>query len=258
MVFIRFYFFFVISAFALLFSTASAGEIRAVISTSPAWESFTNRDGTGLYHEILREVFNLYDVPVRHIYSKSIRSIALLESGQADVMTCSGTETPALVTARYPLYQSMFYVFFKKKRIGTWHGLETLWGKEILSQATYYTEKDFPVPVRIKMVIDGIQALGMILMDRSDFYVDDMILIKQSMAGTMIPFAMNDYAIEPAGTRSYYPLFSNSDRGRTLCSMFEEGLLRLHRTGKLKPIFDRWFREYPDYDGLSGSVHSGH
>lgn len=222
--------------------------IAEVVSTSPSWDTFTNEDGTGLYHEILREVFALYGVEVRHLYSKSGRSEELVAENVADMMTCDDKATPPLVLGRYPLYVNSYYVFFKKDRIGPWKGIETLRDKEVLSQHTYYSQENFSVPVHVKDVQSGEQALAMILLDRSDFYVDDMTLIKQSMRLNTTPYDENDFDLREVGKRSYHPLFNQTERGQAIMEMYDEGMLKLHKAGKLKPIYDKWGYQYPDFD----------
>lgn len=231
-----------------LFSAANAVEISEVVSTSPSWNTFTNKDGTGLYHEILREVFGLYGVSVRHEYSKSSRSEEMVALGLADMMTCDDKASPAIVMGKYPMYESSYYVFFNKARIGPWRGAESMRDKEILSQPSYYAQANFPVPVSIREVPTGAQALGMVLLGRSDFYVDDMTLIKQSMDENTIDYRKDQFDIKEAGRRSYHPLFNTTDRGRAIRKMYEEGMDKLHKAGKLKPIFDKWGHPYPDFD----------
>jgi len=232
--------------------TASLAEnqsgITEVVSTSPSWDTFTNRDGTGLYHEILREVFALYGVKVRHVYSKSGRSEELVAENVADMMTCDDKTTPPLVLGRYPLYVNSYYVFFKKDRIGPWKGVESLRGKEVLSQHTYYNQSNFPVPVDVKDVQSGEQALAMILLDRSDFYVDDMTLIRQSIRLNTTPYDEKEFDIREVGKRSYHPIFNQTERGLKIMKMYDDGMLKLHKAGKLRPIYDKWGYQYPDFD----------
>lgn len=229
-------------------TVARAGDIREVISTSPSWNTFTNRDGSGLYHEILREVFALHGVTVRHYYSTSGRSEELVAQKQADMMTCDDKPSHSLVMGRYPMYESPFYVFFEKERFWPWQGMESLRGREILSQPTYYSTANFPVPVTIREVPTGVQALGMILLGRSDFYVDDITLIKQSIGQNTIEFDTDQYAIKKAGSRSYHPLFNKTERGEAIRAMYEEGMRTLHESGKLRPIYEKWNHPYPDFD----------
>ncbi len=235
-------------AFLFTASESVAINIEEVVSTSPSWETFTNKDGSGLYHEILQKVFALYDIPVRHIYSKSSRSEDLVIENQADMMTCDDRATSPLVLARYPMYENDFYVFFNKKRIGPWKGIETLRGKEVLSQPTYYSQANFSVPVSIKDILTGRQALEMILMDRSDFYVDDLTLINQSIKEHSAPISKDDFDIKKIGQRSYHPLFNTTERGRAIHDMYDNGMIQLHKSGTLKPIYEKWGYRYPDFE----------
>lgn len=236
--------------FFLSTSTGGAGEIKEVVSTSPSWETFTNEDGTGLYHEVLKAVFAQYGVAVRHVYSKSGRAEELVRTGGADMMTCDDVAQPPLALGRYPLYINDFFVFFKKERIGPWRGAESLRDREILSQPTYYSQNNFSVPVKIKDILTGTRALGMIILDRSDFYVDDMALIKQSIKENNIPYDEKDFDIRKVGSRSYHPMFRVNDRGKAVMKMYDEGIYRLHKAGKLRPIYEKWGHAYPDFDSF--------
>jgi hypothetical protein len=227
---------------------AYALDITEVVTASPSWKTFTNKDGSGLYHEVLKEVFSLYAIPVRHVYSKSGRAEKLVATGSVDMMTCKDKDTLPLILARYPMYEDTFFVFFKKDRIGPWQGDESLRGKEILSQPTYYDESNFNVPVTIKEIATGVQAFGMILLDRSDFYVDDMSLIIQSLKENQIEFDLDEFEIRKVGRRSYYPLLKDTERGRTIKKLYDDGIYKLHKMGKLKPIYDKWGHLYPDFD----------
>ena len=230
----------------LLTGVAAASEITEIVTTSPAWNTFTNKDGSGLYHEVLRDVFALYNLPVRHEYAKSNRAEELVRLNNADMMTCDDLPSPSLVLARYPLYTNNFYAFFNKEHIGPWKGVQSLRGKEVLVQPGYYAPENFPVPVNLREVMTGTQAVSMILLGRADFYVDDLTLIRESLRQNTLAFEQEDFIIEEVGTRSYYPLFNTTDRGKRIRRMYEEGLLKLFREGRLQPIYERWGYQCPD------------
>ena len=230
----------------LLAGPAAASEFTEVITTSPPWDTFANKDGSGLYHEVLREVFALYGIPVRHEYATSNRAEELVRLNSADMMTCDDHATPPLILARYPLYTNSFYAFFNKKRIGPWQGVQSLWGKEVLTQPGYYASENFPVPVILREVMTGIQAVSMIVLGRADFYVDDLTLIRESLRENTHAFEREDFAVEKVGNRAYFPLFNTTERGKRIRQMYEEGLLKLFREGKLQPIYARWGYSCPD------------
>jgi len=230
----------------LLPSAASASDIAEVVTTSPAWDTFTNQDGTGLYHEVLREVFALYDITVRHEYATSNRAEELVREGSADMMTCDDVAAAPLRLARYPLYSNAYYAFFNKRRIGRWRGGESLRDKVVLVQPGYYSAENFPVPVILREVMTGAQAVSMILMDRADFYVDDLTLIHESLEENTIPYEEDDFTTRQVGRRAYFPLFSTTPRAKRINRMYEEGLLRLFREGRLQPIYAKWGYTCPD------------
>lgn len=225
-----------------------AADINEVVSVSPSWPTFTQKDGTGLYHEILREIFGLYGVTVRHEYAKSNRAEHLVINGQADMMTCSDIAKPPLVLGRYPMYKNDYFVFFRKDRIGPWKGMASLSDKEILHQPSFYSEENFSVPVKLKVVSTGCQAVDIVNLGRSDFYVDDMSLIKQSLSNASTELDMTDFDIKRVGRRSYHPLFNTTERGKAIREMYDEGIYTLHKVGKLKPIYKKWGHQYPRFD----------
>ncbi|RWU03461.1 ABC transporter substrate-binding protein [Pseudodesulfovibrio sp. S3] len=227
--------------------TGAEDTISEVVSAGPFWDTFTNRDGTGLYHEVLDAVFALYNVRVRHDYVPSDRADELVRLGWADMMICDDKAMEPLRLARYPLYVNDYYVFFDKARIGPWQGPESLRGMEVVAQKGFYHTWDFPVPVRIREMSSGLKCLEMVLLGRSDFYVDDMSFIQQSIAeGPRFDRKLFDF--RKAGNRSYHPMFSSSPRSSVVMKMYDDGMRTLHENGKLRPIYEKRGHSYPNFD----------
>lgn len=243
----------VIAALAVLLLPVSARcvepaeRISEVVSAGPSWDTFTNRDGTGLYHEVLNAVFALYGIKVRHEYVPSDRADELVRLGWADMMTCDDRAEPPLRLARYPLYVNDYHVFFNKDRIGPWNGAESLRGKEIAAQKGFYHDWDFPVPVRIREMPSGVKCLEMVLLGRSDFYVDDMAFIQDSIRKEP-KFDRAAFDIRKAGRRSYHPMFNTTPRSDVVIRMYDDGMRTLHEQGVLRPIYEKWGHTYPDFD----------
>ncbi len=225
-----------------------AGGITEVVAAGPSWEGFTNRDGTGLYHELLREVFGLYGITVRRAYVPSERAYSLVREGHADFMTCHDKPVRSLIMARYPMYANVFHVFFRKAAQPDFSGPESLEGAKVVVRIGYYDQSNFPAPVVLKEVKTGRAALGMVVLGRADFYVDDAAFIGRSMAESTVDFDAGEFAVEPVGHRAYRPLFSDSAHGRAVMDLYDRGMERLWRQGALDPIFGRWGFPLPEYD----------
>lgn len=246
--------------FALLIMTSHAafaadmnelpdpGGITEVTALGPSWNTFTNLDGTGLYHETLRKVFGLYGITVQRKYVPSERGLQMLTSGEGDFQTCYDVIDPTYMLGRIPMYENAFHVFFNKQRIGPWHGPETLRGHTVVGRIGYYSERNFEVPVILHQVKTGVSALGMVLLGRMDFYVDDQLFIEDTISQSEMAFNRDEYDIQEIGRRAYFPVFANNEHGRKVRELYEAGMIRLHETRELEPIFQKWGHPYPQYD----------
>nr|WP_239057837.1 transporter substrate-binding domain-containing protein [Pseudodesulfovibrio sp. JC047] len=241
--------FFFIIFFNSFVSPAYGETVTEVYTTGPAWETFTHEDGTGLYHEVLDAVFALYGITVKHEYVPTNRGDELVLSGQADMMICDDRATSSnLHLSRYPLYVNDYHVFYNKETVGQWQGVDTLRNREVVCQLGYYHEWDFSVPVHIRDMSSGIKCLQMILMGRSDFYVDDRLFIEHSIEVSGLPFNRDEYDCQVVGTRSYHPVLGNTQRADQVMRLFDEGIMALHKAGKLAAIYEKWGHQYPDFD----------
>lgn len=225
-----------------------ADGIRKVIAVGPSWKSFTNEDGTGLYHEILNKVFALYHITVQRQYVPSERGLQLIANGEADFQTCYDSIPLPYVLAKVPMYENAYYVFFNKQRIGAWQGNDSLRGRKIVCRIGYYSENNFKVPVLLHKVKTGTAALAMVLLGRMDFYVDDLKLIQESIAKSEIKFDHDAYATEKIGSRAYFPVFAETKRSAKVMELYEAGMRRLHETNELEAIYRKWGHPYPQFD----------
>jgi hypothetical protein len=224
-------------------------DIGQVVVAGPSWETFTNPDGTGLYHETLNALFGRHGIPVARRYMPSERARLLVTQGQVDMQTCYGFETiaPPLLLPRHPMYEGRYAVFFSRSAVPDWRGVESMRGRTVAWRLGYYNDKSLPVPVRPIEVKSGESALNMVLLGRADFYLEDTNLLDASLRRTAMPFDPAAYRIEPVGERRYYPVFNDSPRGRRLLRLYDEGMARMARSGELRRIFKKWGHRYPDY-----------
>ncbi len=225
-----------------------AGGITEVHVVGPSWDKFTNKDGTGLYHEILITLFGLYGIDYKRDYVPSERAYHLVRNGMADFMTCHDKPMPGLVLARHAMYENPYYVFFNKKNIGPWAVPGSLENRSIAWRIGYYDETNIPAHMRPKEVKTGVSALGMVLLGRVDFYLDDLNFIQDSISKNKIPFDQAEFDIRPIGTRAYRPVFNTTERGKKIMELYERGMEHLYADGRLQRIFDKWGFPMPSYD----------
>jgi ABC-type amino acid transport substrate-binding protein len=232
-----------------LLSPARAGQSVAVVRVvSPAWDSFTNADGTGLYFDLLDAVFRgLYGIDVEHHFVPSLRATHMVRENEADMMVCKARVDPPLVMARMPMYESVYAVFFDAGNVRPWKGRESMAGRSVVWRIGYYDERYIPEGMRTKEVKTGVSALGMVVLGRSDFYLDDPVLIRESIARSELAFDKDRFRIEPVGFRSYHPVLAPTARGRTIMDLYDNGIRTLHDQGALEAIYAKWGHAVPDF-----------
>lgn len=224
----------------LLSPPVFAVENDVLITAGPSWENFTNRNGRGLYHDIIAAIFPNHTV--RHLYVSTEQANDMVAIGRADIKMCETIpfEVASLLLSSIPMYENAYYVVFLRERIGGWEGASSLQEKRVAWREGYYSQVDFPVKVNSIEVRKGEAALKMVILGRADFYVDDMTLIKQSFANIEEKIDTEKFGIEKVGVRGYFPVFAQSERGRMLKGKYEKRMERLFQSGALQQIYQTW------------------
>jgi len=233
--------------FLLIISLAGilhADEPKTLVIAGPSWDNFTNRDGSGLYHDLIREIFAGY--AIQHIYVPTIQANMMIANGRADIKMCDTKEIESLVLAQQAMYENDFYALYVRKNQQSGEQI-SIKDKRLVWRAGYYSQLDFPFPVTFTEVRSGASALEMVIYNRADFYIEDLALIKESFAELGVKFDPQRFGLEVVGTRKYFPVFANSQRGKILRTHYEQEIKRLLKEGKLQYIYERYGFHAPTY-----------
>ena len=214
-----------------------AGE---VLTASPYWKGFTSPDGQGLYHDLMRAIFEPGGNTVRHLEVPAKRGMIMVREGTVDIYTCRSEAESGLQLGREPMYEGEFHALFRKNAVPYWDGVASMADKRVVWRLGYYSFKDFPVRIQHSETTDGVEALQRVVRGGADFYVDDLNLIRESVHLYQPPLDPDDFRIESVGFRQYFPVFSDSKRGQMLRLAYEQGMRNLARQGKLAQIYAKW------------------
>lgn len=224
-----------------------ANEAQLIVTAGPSWPRFTNQDGQGLYHEIVSLIFSP-EYEIKHIYTTTYNANNLVALGRADIKMCETAVEQPLQLGAYPMYENTYYAVFPKGRAGSWKGIESLRGRKVTWRKGYYSQADFSVPVEGDPVHSGEAALMLLVLNRADYYIDDLALIEESFATAEKKIAKEDFVVKEIGRRPYYPVFSSSPRGNMLKAHYDAAYLRLYRAKQLQRIYERWDFPIPQLD----------
>ena len=228
----------IISLIALLFPISLHAE--EVLTASPYWQGFTSPDGRGLYHDLMRAIYEPGGNTVRHLEVPAKRGLIMVREGIVDIYTCRSEPEEGLQLSTEPMYEGEFHALFRKDAFPDWNGPSGMTNKRAVWRLGYYRPTDFPVPVQFGETTTGVEALERVVRGGADFYVDDLNLILESMRALKTPLDPNDVRIESIGFRQYFPVFSTSKRGQKLRATFEQGMRSLAGQDKLAPIYEKW------------------
>lgn len=227
-----------VSLMALLLPASIRAE--EVLTASPYWQGFTSPDGQGLYHDLMRAIYEPGGNTVRHLEVPAKRGLIMVREGTVDIYTCRSEPEEGLQLADEPMYEGEFHAFFRKDAVPDWDGVTTMANRRAVWRLGYYSPRDFPFPVQFDETTSGLEALERVVLRGADFYVDDLHLILESMSASTASLDPNDFRIESIGFRQYFPVFATSERGQRLRAAFAQGMRRLADQDRLAPIYAKW------------------
>ena len=243
-----------LAAAAIFFgSTTWAEDVTGPVRHATAeWLNFTNRDGTGLYHELLREIFGDADLDVEVAYMPLNRAVSMVGSGEMDFT--GGFTKDDRTFATHAIYETTYSVLYAADSDLDWSDPASLEGLRIVGPPTIAAEVDF----QMTELESRSQAARMLLAGRADAYIDLHELIEDfvetgnvadvdQVTGDSSAMDVNpsDWQITQVDTSRLYILFADNERGRALRSLYDSGTEALYLSGRLDEIYGQYGIQTP-------------
>jgi len=223
-----------LSAFALTAQSTSSIDIAA-----EEWADCTYKDGTGLYFEIIKQVyakqganFNFKIVP----YS---RSIEMVESGKTDM--CLGTyegEVENAIYPKYPMDYDDITVLIPAAKASSFKAESDLRDKKVAWIVDYGYEEYLEVPVKFTEVSNSESGIKMLQSGRIDYYIETKSDIGAALKGMGIP--EKDFVLRTIKWIPLYTCFAKNDKGAQLQAIWDKRFPELYKSGELKTLFAKW------------------
>jgi len=224
---------------------AERPRIQRLQIVTPQWEAQTNEDGTGLFFEIVRRVYEPEGIQISYHFTPWKRARSMVSSKEADAMLCVWREDAreeGQLTPRFPLFVEHTAAVFRKDVIAHWSGIKTLDGKRAVWIRGYdYHTYDQLAQVRFaswQEVDDYAHAWLLLDNKRYDVYIDALIDIEHYIASQ--PVDMTLYRLEVLWGQNAYVAFSTTEKSKELIEIYDRRIQELFKTGVLKVIYDKW------------------
>lgn len=223
-----------------IWSPAMAGRIPSeIIMASEEWTNATNRDGTGLYWDIFRKVYEPVGIKTKFIIQSFNGSVSLVKKKRVDAAVGIYPEMiQGALFSRYPFTKDYVLVLFKKNRVTQWNGQKTLQDKKVAWLRGYAYDKYLEVPV-VKEELDRREdILRRLDQDHVDFFMDSRNDMESVLNQGIIE--VSRYTVETVLDLDRYLVFANNTKGRILKEIFDHRFPRLVQSGEIEKLFAKW------------------
>lgn len=211
---------------------------------SDAWHGLARKDGTGLYFDLIRAVYQRRQIRLKVDIVPYARSVQMVADKQVD-----GWVASFMNEKDFPLYPRWHFdrnaqmVLFRKRQGRTFSGASDLRDQRVAWLRDFGLDRYIGEPMKVTEV-DTIQsAMQMLAHDRIDYFVgaqsdlqDDIKARKVDMSGFEMVFLMN---------LGLYVAFANTPRGEHFRTVWDDVMKDFHKTDAFKTIYRRAGYPYP-------------
>lgn len=212
-----------------------------VMLASEEWNDYTNKDGSGLAWDVLRQVFEPAGITLQTRSVPYTRSVGLAQRGEVDGWV--GSYRDEATGVLYPHWNfDSDHIYALGLASTPAPTVATLGNYRLAWVRGYKYEEYLPNVHRFNQIERRDGILPMLQHARADFYIDALTEAKYvlNQADDPSKFALTHIAELPL-----YIGFADNERGRALMGVFDQRMAALVKSGELKAIFEHWKQPYP-------------
>lgn len=227
----------------LLISLNTAANEKTILAESEAWANATERDGKGLYWDILRMVYEPEGMTVQPNTSTYKRSVGLLQDGRIDIMVGAyRNEIANVLYADSHFDADRVVAVMLNKNASRWEGESSLKDKHVAYIKGYELTDYLSVEFYKHEYYDRDQIFSLLNEGKMDYFLDAEADIKDVFAENR--WKASDYHLALVKTLNLYFTFPQTERGEKLKQIFDRRFPDLIKDGQLKQAYEKWNWEY--------------
>ncbi len=230
-------------------SARAAEEINTIHIATPAWANQTHANGTGIFFEIVKAVYEPAGIKMEWTITTWNRAERMIKSGKADARLAVARTSEDQLMPRYPLYVDYTAVVFTKGALD-WQGLQSLDGKRAVWPRGYdfHLQKPFQgIELEWSDIRSPNQAWEMLERGDTDVYIDALIDVTPYIEHHGID--MDAYQLEvPYGQNCFLEFGTDTERSRKLMEIYDSRVPELLESGELQKIFDKWGVKFESFE----------
>jgi polar amino acid transport system substrate-binding protein len=221
-------------------SVANAETIRWV---TESWENYTNKDGSGLYAEIVQAVFAGHQLKITYMPWK--RSLLEVKNGTAD-MTGATSFVDGYITPRYAILATPISILFDKNKMSysdllSLESYIAVWPTPYEDELFLASNKSF---VKGFSVQERATAYKLLVSGRADYFLDAKGLHQawlENLGDDVKGLSQaSNYKLVDISRLNLFMIFSDNAKGQRLKDLFELGMSNLVQKGQLTKIYEKY------------------
>ncbi len=217
--------------------------INTVRVVSPAWSKFTNTDGTGLYFDLVKLIYESQQTIITTELVPWARGVKYIKDNKADLLL-GNTRSDGGLQTKYPLDVEKIVAISKKNSQQSWVGPTSLTNKIVGFIRGYDFLDKMPVKVKSYNFEYPKQGWGMLDNDRIEYYIenhtDALIRLKEKNIDA------NNYNFHRLWEEVLIIKFQDSPRGQALADIYDKRYPIIHADGSLESIYKKYNIPYID------------
>ena len=238
-------------------ATESVSEVEAsklkrktLIFAAPMWEGYTNKNGTGLYWDILKAVYEPLGFSLQLKNISWNRSMKLMtEYRSVDGVPGEGrvTDYEHFVFGKYPLEPEYLAIAYRPGNVDSVDKWPNLVGKIVGMRSGYnlLSETDRYGEFQRYEFINLARGLKLLESGVIDVLVDEMSEIE--IAAKTAKFDLSAFETMEFFTGNYrYMTFNDSPQNTPLVKIFDDRMEALAKQGELQKFYEVWGVDMPE------------
>lgn len=212
-------------------------EDKTIKIVTEEWEDCTNADGTGIYFDIVRAIFEKNGYTLDIGIMKYIQAKKRVQSGESDMVlgVYEGEET-GVIFPKYHFSSDDVTVLYLKG--GSYKNEKSLEKKNVGWIRGYSYEKYIKTNMNMQKLDERESGVNMLVKKRLDYFIDNLFDIE----GTIEGLGLDSKIFETKLIKflNLYPCFANNEKGATLSKIWDKEMDKLVKNGKIKELHEEY------------------
>ena len=218
--------------------------VEKINIVSPELEGGANNDGSGIYFELIKLIYNPVGIIVKTSTAPFNRVNMLLTKNKIDASisfysseVASANGLNYYKTPKRPINTERLTAIFKNNS-SKWIFPDSLAGKRVAWMDGYNFDKGIPVDYEYQRISDQLQGLKLLQRGRIDYYLDNEYDIKRTIK--KYNFDEKQYTMQLILENQLFVAFSKKPKSNQIMDLFDCRMDELRESGELEKLYYKW------------------